>query len=116
MGGGLGALLRFAVGRYAEFGPSAGFPWATFAVNLTGSMLLGYLFGVVTRRGDGALWWPFAGAGFCGGLTTFSTFDSEVVRLLEAGRPTVAAAYVIATVAVCVTGVVVGRWLGSRRY
>jgi len=94
VGGGLGAVARFAVGR-ALPPPEAGFPWATFAINVAGSALLGMLVVLCKDRPTLLL---FLGTGVCGGFTTFSAFSVEVVRLLEAGRPDLALGYVGASV------------------
>ena len=78
-------------------GPSpsgaAAFPWDTLLVNLVGSLLLGFI--VVTafeRLAPSRYFRPLIGTGFCGGLTTFSTFAVEIVLLIRAGRVGVAVA------------------------
>lgn len=77
----------------------AGFPWATFTVNLAGALVLGFLVVFpVERLVPSRYAHPLMGAGFCGGLTTLSTLAVEVDLLLKAGRIGVAAVYVVATV------------------
>jgi fluoride exporter len=71
----LGALLRFAITRLVAA------PWAVLAVNVAGSLLGGVLIG--TTSGDLRL---ILLTGFCGGLTTFSTFTVETVQLVLEGR------------------------------
>jgi CrcB protein len=74
-------------------------PWATFLVNLAGAFLLGY---VVTRLQErlplSAYRRPLVGTGFCGALTTFSTMQLELVRMLDAGRYALAFGYGAASV------------------
>ncbi len=96
VGGGLGAVARFAVGRALPV-PDAGFPWPTFAINVAGSALLGVLVALCKDRPTLLL---FLGTGVCGGFTTFSAFSVETVRLLEAHRPDLALLYAGGSVAV----------------
>jgi fluoride exporter len=93
LGGAVGALLR--AGLVEAFGDGApGWPWVTFAVNVTGAFLLGYL---VTRLQErlplSTYKRPLLGTGFCGALTTFSTVQVELLRMLDAGRLAVAGGY-----------------------
>jgi CrcB protein len=79
----IGAPLRYLTDRLVQSRHESAFPWGTFAVNVAGSFVLGFLYQAVQRSG-----WPpavmaFAGTGFCGALTTYSTFSFETVRLLE---------------------------------
>ena len=80
-GGMLGALARVAL---AEAFPHArdAWPWTTFAVNLAGALLLGL---AVTRLPAASYRRPFVGIGVCGALTTFSTFQLELLRMLDGG-------------------------------
>ena len=76
IGGALGATLRFLVGQFLR---AHSFPWATLIVNVTGSLILGVvLFG--TGDTERIL---LIGVGFCGALTTFSSFSFETVALWE---------------------------------
>ncbi len=107
LGGALGGLLRHAVDVTA---PHEVFPWGTLVVNLAGSMLLALLPAVplVQRH---ALAPAFLGPGVLGGFTTLSAF-SEQTRILAAGdRLDLAAAYVAASVAACLAGVLAVRHL-----
>lgn len=92
-GGMLGALARVAL---AEAFPHArdAWPWTTFAVNLAGALLLGWS---VTRLSPTSYRRPFIGIGVCGALTTFSTFQLELLRMLDAGSPALALAYAVAS-------------------
>jgi len=100
LGGSLGAIGRFAVDRFISGRHDMVFPWGTFAVNMVGSAALGAL--------AGASWATLlVGTGFCGALTTFSTFSFETLRLVEERSILFAGLNVIASVMVgiaCVTG------------
>lgn len=95
VGGAAGTLLRLAVARALPSG-NAAFPWDTLLVNLFGSLLIGFI--VVTaveRLAPSRYFRPLIGTGFCGGLTTFSTFAVEIILLIRAGRIGMAALYAL---------------------
>ena len=92
-GGMLGALARVALTRWLPV-EGAEWPWATFTANVVGTFLLGYFATRLQERLPvSAYRRPLLGTGFCGALTTFSTFQVELLRMLDAGRPALAAAY-----------------------
>ena len=104
LGGALGTLLR--AGLLEVLGEGApGWPWATFAVNALGAFLLGYL---VTALPPATRHRPLWTTGFCGGLTTFSTLQVELLRMLEAGRVGIAVGYATASVLAGLVGVQAG--------
>ena len=93
----------------------ARFPWGTFAVNVTGSLIVGF----VARFGAGsAALSPEVRAGlligFCGGYTTFSTYSYETVHLLQDGAYARAAAYALGTLIVSLAATVAGIALANR--
>jgi len=116
-GGAIGTLARAGV---AEVLPHSGgsWPWATFAVNLAGAALLAWL---TTRLDEIVPPSRYArllfGTGLCGGLTTFSTFQIEVLRLAKDGYPETAVGYaatsLAAGMALAIAATVVAR---RRRY
>ncbi|NJP34439.1 FluC/FEX family fluoride channel [Micromonospora thermarum] len=106
-GGALGALARAGVSAALPPGPT-GFPWATFAVNLSGCLLIGVLMAVLARHGGPALARPFLGVGMLGGYTTFSTYAVEAHHLVVAGAPATALAYLAATL----VGALLAVWAG----
>jgi CrcB protein len=110
LGGALGTLLR--AGLLEVMGEGApGWPWATFLVNVIGAFLLGCLVAALppaTRRR------PLWTTGFCGGLTTFSTLQVELLKMLEAGRVEVAVVYAGASVFAGLIGVEAGVTAARR--
>lgn len=97
-GGALGALAR--VGLAQAFPTGAGsWPWATFAVNMAGALMIGYF---VTRLQErlpvSTLRRPLLGTGLCGALTTFSTVQIELLRMVDQDRIGLAAGYLAASV------------------
>ena len=96
LGGAAGTLLRAWLAQTVP--PSAnGFPWATLAVNVAGCGVLGLVVVMSERALPSRYFRPLLGTGFCGGLTTFSTFAVETDLLIRAGRLATAAAYLVAS-------------------
>jgi CrcB protein len=96
-------VLRYQLGRGMThwLGPQAvtAFPWATLAVNLTGSFAMGLLAGFLARHGQGGEQWRlFIGVGLLGGFTTFSAFSLELMVLVERGQAAQAFAYAAVSV------------------
>lgn len=83
-GAALGAPLRYLTDLVIQSRHDSVFPWGTLTVNVVGSLVLGAVAGAVS---GGAPSWllTLAGTGFCGALTTFSTFGFETIRLVEDG-------------------------------
>lgn len=114
LGGAAGAVLRYAVALWVGAPRGVGFPWATFAVNVAGSLVLGLVVALVPP-GDPRRLLPLLAVGFCGGLTTFSTFGLETVSLVQARAYGLAAAYVGASLAAAFAAVWAGLAMGSAR-
>lgn len=105
VGGGIGAAARYAAALAWPM-PTGGFPWTTFWVNAM--RLRGHrcLPGADHRGADRApAGAPFFGTGVLGGFTTFSTYAVDIQRLLDAGRPGTAFAYLAATLCAALGGV-----------
>ena len=98
VGGVLGALARVGLAEATPHGPG-GWPWATFAVNMLGALLLGYFVARLRDHPEDSLAHPFLTTGICGTLTTFSTMQLELFEMVDAGDLGLAAAYVGATLA-----------------
>lgn len=84
--GGLGAASRFVLDGLIRERWTNPFPIATVLINVTGSLALGLVTGASLYHHLGTSWHVVAGAGFCGGYTTFSTAMVETVRLVQAGE------------------------------
>ncbi len=115
-GGAIGALMRFWMsnGIYTLLG--RGFPYGTLAVNVLGSLLMGFLYILMIERlPDGGEWRGFALVGLLGAFTTFSTFSIETLNLLEQADYAKAVANMLISVLACVgaafVGVMVARQL-----
>jgi CrcB protein len=95
LGGALGSVLRYALGRWA-----GGQPVATLAINVAGSFALALVVRLFqeTAGAENPALVQLLGSGFCGGFTTFSTFEVETFRLLREGRALAAFAYVTVSV------------------
>ena len=83
LGGALGAPVRYVVDLMVQSRHDSVLPWGTFVVNAAGSLVLGATVGGVAAAGGPDWVLTLAGTGFCGALTTFSTFSFETVRLAE---------------------------------
>jgi CrcB protein len=109
VGGALGAIARYAVST-AWPHPPGGFPWTTFAINVTGCLLIGALMVVLTELAGHPhrLIRPFLGVGILGGFTTFSTYTVDTQQLISAGNPGLALGYLFGTLAAALVAVQVG--------
>jgi fluoride exporter len=106
IGGALGTIARAVVETLAAPEPGH-WPWPTFAVNLVGAFLLGY---VAARLPESNFRRPLLGTGLCGGLTTFSTMQVEILKMIEHREFALAAAYSAVSVA---AGLLVA-WTASK--
>ncbi len=113
LAGGLGAVARFALDTGIRSRRVTRMAWGTIAINLSGSLLLGLLVGLV---GAGALageWQWALGTGFLGGYTTFSTASFETVRLLQKRAWTDAALTALVQLAAATALAALGLWVGA---
>ena len=114
-GGALGALLRFWMsnGVYALLG--RGFPYGTLAVNVLGSLLMGFLYIVMVERSAlGPEWRGFALVGLLGAFTTFSTFSMETLNLIQQAGYFKALVNMILSVVACVAACFLGVMLARQ--
>ena len=115
LGGGIGALLRYQLGRamtaWLSVQPVGGFPWPTFAANSIGGLAMGVLVGCLARGVAGEFEEParlMLGVGLLGGFTTFSSFSLETWLLIEDGQVGIALLYVAASVILSIAALVCG--------
>ncbi|SEK20401.1 fluoride efflux transporter CrcB [Rhodococcus maanshanensis] len=105
VGGMVGAPLRFLLDRAVGSRTDSEFPWGTLTVNVIGSLILGALVGAAAQ---GSPVMALVGTGFCGALTTYSTFGYETVRLVEDGVRMYALANVVVSVAAGIAAAALG--------
>jgi CrcB protein len=98
VGGMIGAPLRYLTDRAVQSRHDSVLPWGTFAVNVTGSLILGLLTGAAAAGVAGSHTQLLLGTGLCGALTTYSTFSYETLRLAEGGARGYALANVVISV------------------
>jgi CrcB protein len=108
-GGALGAVARHGLSLATARALGAGFPWGTLAVNVLGCLAIGVAFAVLDARPSDPTLRAFVMTGVLGGFTTFSAFALDAHGLTEAGFPGRAAAYVAASVALCLAAC----WIGA---
>lgn len=112
-GGAFGALSRYGIDTFVERHTEAVFPWATFLINLTGCLAVGFIIAALVDRHHAPYWLRTALVmGFCGGYTTFSTFAQETLDLIEESNHAIALAAVGANVILGVLGVYIGARVG----
>jgi fluoride exporter len=109
MGGAAGSVLRFWVGGNVADRLGTRFPYGTFAVNCTGSFLIGLVITLIAQHANvNPNWRYLIGVGFIGGYTTFSAFEYETFQSMQDGKMLIASLNVIASVAIGLICV----WLG----
>lgn len=115
VGGIIGALCRYHGARLIQARFAHSFPLATLLINVSGSLLLGLLYGLVgshpTLRGQHLL--LLFGTGFCGAYTTFSSFAFETVQLWRTKHPIEALANILAQPLLGLLGAWLGLWFGA---
>ena len=113
LGGAAGALSRYGLDSFIEQRTESVFPWATFAINISGCLAVGFIISALVDRRNAPDWLRLGlVVGFCGGYTTFSTFAQETYDLVEAREIAIALATVGASVVLGVLAVLVGVRLG----
>ena len=103
VGGALGSVARHLMAARITAWLGSGFPWGIFTINVLGGLIMGVLVELMALRWSlSGEWRAFLTVGILGGFTTFSSFSLDVVLLMERGDHTLAALYVIGSVALSV--------------
>jgi CrcB protein len=108
LGAVVGAPLRYLVDRFIQARHDTIFPWGTLAVNVAGSLILGFLAGAAAAGRLNPVIFTVLGPGFCGALTTYSTFGYETLRLAEHGSRLLATANIAINVCAGLSAAFVG--------
>jgi CrcB protein len=110
LGGAIGAVARWALGEWLPDG--SGFPWTTFAINVSGSFLLALLPAAAVVLAHPR--WPvFLGTGVLGGFTTLSSYAEQGRSLVADGRPWLAFLYLAGTLVACLLAVLLAQQFSS---
>lgn len=99
LGAAIGAPTRYLLDRAVQARHDAAFPWGTFTVNVAACLILGAVTGVTHAGATHSSLQALLGVGFCGALSTFSTFPYETMRLYEQGSRFFAAANIVVSIA-----------------
>ena len=114
LGGAIGAVARYAIARI-PFLSHHDFPWMTLTANVLGAIIIGVIAGLML---DHPKLTPtqvaFLKSGFCGALTTFSTFSLESFELIQTGKYFIAGSYLVLSIVLCLGGVFLGRFLVTQ--
>jgi fluoride exporter len=109
IGGGLGSSLRHTVNVVCARYLGTAFPYHTFIINITGSIVMGLIAGYLAFKGEAALPWRlFLMTGILGGYTTFSAFSLDAAVLYERGEIGQALFYVLGSVVFSILGLFAG--------
>jgi CrcB protein len=112
LSGGIGSMLRYAAGLFIN---SKFFPYATLAVNIIGSFIIGIIFAMSIKEGGLSNQWKlFLATGTCGGFTTFSAFSLENMELLQNGKIGIAAGYIMLSIVLGILAAFFGYYLSRE--
>lgn len=115
LGGGLGSVTRFSLGKWVNAFHSHHFPFGTLVVNIVACFALGFIIGFADSKqmmsAHSRLFWA---VGFCGGFSTFSTFSNESLTLLQNGYNTSMVMYILLSVVLCVSATFGGLLIAER--
>lgn len=114
LGGGLGSVARYSLGRWVNALHSVNFPFGTLLANIAACFILGLMVGLADHRQlfspNARLFWT---VGFCGGFSTFSTFSHETITLLQGGFSQNALIYGFLSLLLCILAVYAGLLSGE---
>jgi len=108
-GGAIGALLRYWTSLAVHSRLGTGFPYGTLAVNILGSLLMGFLYiWLIERMAAGPALRAFLLIGVLGAFTTFSAFSMETLNLIEGGQAGKALLNIAVSITVCIAAAALG--------
>ena len=118
LGGGLGAIARYQLGRQATHALGVRWPYGTFAANVLGGLCMGLLISYLAHRGgaDQERWRLLLGVGVLGGFTTLSAFSLEVALMIQRREVLSAAAYGAASVGLSILALFAGLLVARRMF
>ena len=115
LGGAIGSMIRYACQKWFNDHSTAAFPWATFAINITGCLLIGIFCGIAFKSfQSNENWKLFLMTGLCGGFTTFSAFTLESIGLIREQKTFLFLSYIAATVILCLFATYAGMKLSRQ--
>lgn len=114
IGGGLGSLARFGIGK-AFVKWSSVFPYGTLTANLLACLIMGFFTGWAILKPSETIssYRAFIAIGFCGGFSTFSTFSNETIQLIQNNRLADAALNTFFSLILCFGATLAGMWLAK---
>jgi CrcB protein len=116
IGGAIGTYLRYWIGRWFNEQPwGQTFPYGTMFINVLGSFILGVAAVITLEKlpPEYQNWYLLVGTGFCGGFTTFSTFEWETFKLVRDGSYWFAFANIVGSVVIGFIGLILGVMLAT---
>lgn len=113
-GGAFGACFRFFIYELILHWLGRGFPYATLTVNVTGSLIMGFLYGLIEQGViEVSVYRTLIGIGFLGAFTTFSTFSLDTLLLIQQGDTFKAISNIILNVGLCIMSAALGMFIVS---
>jgi len=117
IGGGIGSIIRYLVGLLCTHHLSYNLPLATFIVNILGSFIIGLAISFFLHKTGIPQAYKLAiTVGFCGGLSTFSSFSIEVLNMLKDGDYLRSFIYVILSIIICFAAAFIGLKTGNKLF
>ncbi|UUO22197.1 fluoride efflux transporter CrcB [Colwellia sp. M166] len=114
LGGAFGASFRFYISQLILNWLGKGFPFATLAVNISGSLIMGALYGLIEQNViEVSVYRTLIGIGFLGAFTTFSTFSLDTLLLIQQGDVLKATINILLNVSLCISAAALGMFIVS---